>query len=215
MRDDPQAPESERSPGNGDEGEGDATALGAPQHQKLTRGEYQQLVMIGLIGIGLAVFVVAEMYGAPHGGRTVPEVAGVSYFEVSSWSHVTGAPTTYSLPPVGGDHAETWQTCGFYEGPVATEAAIHSLEHGAVWVAYRQDIAATDLAVLRRLSAPGSKVLVSMWEGELPAPMIASAWGVQRAVEFASDPALEDFVRRFAGSVRSPGPDAPCTGGQR
>ena len=171
--------------------------------------------MIGLIGVSLIAFVVAEIHGPPHGGRAVREASGVSYFEVSSWNHVTGAPTMYSAPPVGGDHAEIWQTCGFYERPVAAEAAIHSLEHGAVWVAYRQDLAANELDILRRMSAPESKLLVSMWEGELPAPMVASAWGVQRAVWSASDPALSDFVRRFAGSLRSPGHDAPCSEGQR
>lgn len=169
--------------------------------------------MIGLIGVSLAVFVVVEIHAAPHGGRTVPQVADVSYFEVASRNHVRGGPAIYSLPPVGGDHAEIWQPCGFYEGPVATEAAIHSLEHGAVWVVYRGDLAATELDLLRRMGAPGSKLLVSMWEGELPTPMIASAWGVQRSVVTASDPALEDFVRLFAGSARSPGSDAPCTGG--
>lgn len=213
MSNDPQPPESEQDPCRREEGE--AAAAVAPQHAKLTRRQWQQLVMIGLIGVSLAAFVVAEIQGPPHGGRTVPEASGVSYFQVSSWNHVTGAPTMYSLPPVGGDHAEMWQTCGFYDAPVATEAAIHSLEHGAVWVAYRQDLAAAELNVLRQVSAPGSKLLVSMWEGELPAPMIASAWGVQRAVGSASDPALEDFVRRFAGSLGSPGHDAPCSGGQR
>ena len=215
VSDDPQPPESERGPCSKDDREGEAAASVAPLHAKLTRRQWQQLVMIGLIGVSLAAFVVAEIYGSPHGGRTVPEASGISYFEVSSWSHVTAAPTMYSVPPVGGDHAEIWQTCGFYEGPVATEAAIHSLEHGAVWIAYRQDLAANELDVLRRVSAPESKLLVSMWEGELPAPMVASAWGVQRAVMSASDPALSDFVRRFAGSPRSPGHDAPCSGGQR
>lgn len=214
MSDDPQALESERSPCGSDGGDVEVTALVAPQRPRLTGREWQQLIMIGLIGVSLAVFVVAEIYGAPHGGRTAPQVADVSYFEVASRNHVRGGPAIHSLPPVGGDHAVIWQSCGFYEGTVATEAAIHSMEHGAVWVVYRGDLAATELDLLRRLGAPGSKVLISMWEGELPTPMIASAWGVQRAVITASDPALEDFVRLFAGSPRSPGSAAPCTGGQ-
>ena len=169
-------------------------------------------------GLLLAVVVLVVSIMAIVNPPVDPRVAiveGVESFPGLVPQHVN-TPVTYpQSPPAGGPHNPVWQNCGFYDAPVATEAAIHSLEHGAVWVAYRQDLAAAELNVLRQVSAPGSKLLVSMWEGELPAPMIASAWGVQRAVGSASDPALEDFVRRFAGSLGSPGHDAPCSGGQR
>jgi hypothetical protein len=30
-----------------------------------------------------------------------------------------------------------WQNCGFHSDPVRNETAVHSMEHGAVWVSYR------------------------------------------------------------------------------
>jgi hypothetical protein len=39
-------------------------------------------------------------------------------------------------PPVGGPHNPIWQNCGFYSKPVRDEYAVHSMEHGAVWITY-------------------------------------------------------------------------------
>ena len=208
----------DREPGlSGGPGDGVESArdhIPARQDPGLTACQVRQLLMIGLIGVSLTLFVVAELYSGPHGGRGSPAAEGVTYFEVSSRNHVPGPLMTSSTPPVGGDHAAIWQNCGFYDEAIPTETAIHSLEHGAVWVVYRKGLAAAGLDPLRRLSAPGTKVLVSAWEGDLPAPLVASAWGSQRALTSASDPALEDFVRRFSGSPRSPEHDGACTAGQ-
>ncbi|MFE5940836.1 DUF3105 domain-containing protein [Streptomyces sp. NPDC056470] len=44
---------------------------------------------------------------------------------------------TYPMkPPVGGDHDQAWMNCegDVYKKPVPDMKAVHSLEHGAVWV---------------------------------------------------------------------------------
>lgn len=77
---------------------------------------------------------------------------------------------------------------------------------------YRQGLDPAELDNLRHLSASRSKVLVSPWE-DLSTPLVASAWGTQRRLTSASDPDLEDFVRRFEASPRSPEHDGPSSGG--
>ena len=42
-----------------------------------------------------------------------------------------------NLPPVFGAHFAEWQNCGIYAAPVALGNALHSMEHGAVWLTYR------------------------------------------------------------------------------
>lgn len=159
----------------------------------------QSLLVIGMIAFSLGVFVLAELFSAPHGGGAAPAERSTDV-EVSSRDHVVGRTQNRAVPPVGGDHAPVWQNCGFYERAVPIEAALHSLEHGAVWVTYRQGLDPAELDHLRRLSASGSKVLVSLWEGNLSTPLMASAWGSQRRLTSASDPELADFVRRFQAS---------------
>src|SRR5690606_15236745 len=115
-------------------------------------------------------------------------------------------------PPVGGPHNPLWQNCGIYAEPVPSEQAVHSMEHGAVWLTYRPDLAEADVAQLLELVAGKSHALLSPFP-DLPAPVIASAWGVQLKVESASDPRLAQFVEQFHSGPQTPEPGAPCYGG--
>jgi len=45
---------------------------------------------------------------------------------------------TGELPPMGGTHNQVWQNCGVYETPLRSDLAVHSLEHGAVWITYHR-----------------------------------------------------------------------------
>ena len=57
------------------------------------------------------------------------------------------------LPPTGGSHNPRWQNCGIYTDPVDSSLAVHSLEHGAVWLAYQPDLAADKVAELQDTGA--------------------------------------------------------------
>ncbi len=72
----------------------------------------------------------------------MPPPEGVETFTVIG-GHSPDPIVYPQIPPVGGIHNPTWQTCTFYDRPVSSEAAVHSLEHGAIWVTYRPDLPAT------------------------------------------------------------------------
>jgi Protein of unknown function (DUF3105) len=147
----------------------------------------------------------------PAFAQTLPE--GVQSFEIPSRFHTEGPVSYQPIPPVGGDHAPVWQNCGFYDAPIRNENAVHSLEHGVVWITYRPDLLSPDqIEALRGLASNHSHVLVSPYTG-LPAPVVASAWGRQLMLEGAYDPRLEQFVSAFERGMQSPEPNGPCTGG--
>ena len=161
----------------------------------------------------LVTMMLAMVLGGvvPAFAQTLPE--GVQSFEVPSRFHTEGSISYQPIPPVGGDHAPVWQNCGFYDAPIPNENAVHSLEHGVVWITYRPDLLSLDqIEVLRGLASTHSHVLVSPYLG-LPAPVVASAWGRQLMLEGAYDPRLEQFVSAFEWGMQSPEPNGPCTGG--
>lgn len=136
----------------------------------------------------------------------------VTLFDGLPRDHVTGEVDYPQTPPVGGAHWEVWQECGFYDEPVRTEAAVHSLEHGAVWITYRPDLPADQVEQIRAY-AEHPYVLASPWEDDsLPAPIVLTAWGVQMALESFPAPEADQFVTTYR-AARAPEPDAPCTGG--
>jgi hypothetical protein len=136
----------------------------------------------------------------------------VQVFDDLSQQHVDTPVQYEQTPPVGGPHAPPplWQNCAFYDSAVPSEHAVHSMEHGAVWVTYSPDLPEADRAELAELA--DDYVLVSAYEG-LPSPVVASAWGRQLQLIGVADPGLEAFIDQFANGPQSPEPGAPCSGG--
>jgi hypothetical protein len=135
----------------------------------------------------------------------------IEIIPVTDASH-TEEPVEYEqTPPVGGPHSGTPQDCGFYDEPIGSEHAVHSLEHGAVWITYDPGLPAAEVAILEELAAGEPKLLVSPFEG-LPAPVVASAWGVQLQLETADDPLLAAFIETFVEGDQAPEPNAACAG---
>lgn len=141
---------------------------------------------------------------------TRPTLDAVQTFEVTR-DHTTDPVTYEQTPPVGGNHNPTWLNCGVYSSPVPNENAVHSLEHGAVWVTYRPDLPADQVETLVD-SLPDTYMVVSPFEG-LDSPVVASAWGKQLKLTGVDDPRLEEFVKEYRQGPQTPEPGASCTGG--
>jgi predicted small secreted protein len=125
----------------------------------------------------------------------------------------TKEPVDYSQsPPVGGAHNPVWQNCGYYDQPVRDENAVHSLEHGAVWITYSPDLPKDQVETLRDIAQSNSYVLVTPYS-DLPSQVVASAWGKQLHLNSADDPRLEQFVSAYQQGPQNPEPGAPCSGG--
>ncbi len=137
---------------------------------------------------------------------------GVERFSGIVQGHQQGALTYPQIPPVGGVHNPAWQNCGIYAEPIANENAVHSLEHGAVWITYQPELDAEAIAALQSFVRGRRYVLLSPYEG-LPSPVVASAWGVQLAVDSADDPRLAQFLGAYVQGPQTPEPGATCAGG--
>jgi hypothetical protein len=130
-----------------------------------------------------------------------------------SRGHTQGQVNYDVQPPVGGEHHPIWQNCGVYDEPIATEHAVHSLEHGAVWITYQPGLPAEQVEELERLTQRGSYRMLSPYPG-LESPIVASAWGLQIEVDSPDDPRLRDFMQIYEQGPQTPEVGAACTGGE-
>jgi hypothetical protein len=143
--------------------------------------------------------------------------AGTQMFTAGNHKHVAGTLSYDRSPPAGGAHSATWLNCGIYSTPVPNENVVHSLEHGAVWIAYRPDLASADVFTLRQFvvthwfETQGYLVL-SPYAG-LSAPIVLSAWGAQLKLGSVSDPRLTEFAKHFEGGGQGGERGGECVGG--
>lgn len=156
----------------------------------------------------VCVFVVGCGGGSNDPGKNIP---GVVIERAPGRSHRQG-PIDYpgKKPPSGGDHNPVPLTCGYYDKQPPDEYAVHSLEHGAVWVAYSPDTSAADVAVLKQL-ATHPKVIVSPYAG-LDSPVVLVAWEHRLEVPSVNDPRVQQFIDAYAGGKQAPEPSQPCVG---
>ncbi|MFF6912472.1 DUF3105 domain-containing protein [Streptomyces sp. NPDC012466] len=148
-------------------------------------------------------------------GKFVTGKDGVKTWEGKlARNHVTKAVKYASEPPVGGDHNPVWMNCN---GDVYTERlnntnAVHSLEHGAVWVTYNAKAKKADVDALAAKVKKTPYTLMSPMDDQKD-PIMLSAWGHQRTVTGASDPNVDAFFEKFVQGEQTPEPGAACTNG--
>ena len=137
-------------------------------------------------------------------------IPGVETFEVESATHTTDPVDYPQDPPAGGPHDPSWQKCAVYDAPVRNENAVHSQEHGAVWITYQPDLPESDREILAALAENEPYLLISPYP-ELEDPVVASAWGAQLRLDDVNDPRLQAFIDRYAGN--GPERGATCDSG--
>lgn len=165
------------------------------------------------VALALTGGVVAyTMFGVGDRARG-SAVEGVEEWEDLSRAHVPmDTRVNYEMyPPAGGEHYDAWQNCGVYEEPLRTELAVHSQEHGAVWITHDPHLDRDEVQRLHDLYTPGEYIIVSPME-DLPAPVVASGWETRIQLDGADDPRIGPFLRQYVQSRDVPEPGAPCSG---
>ncbi|MFD7440826.1 DUF3105 domain-containing protein [Streptomyces sp. NPDC059909] len=129
-------------------------------------------------------------------------------------NHVAKAVTYPMKPPVGGDHNQVWMNCDgdVYDKAIPDMNAVHSLEHGAVWVTYSDKAPAGDVQKLKDKVNKTPYSLMSPVKDQAGAIML-SAWGKQVTVDGADDPRVDQFFTKYVQGPQTPEPGAACTGG--
>jgi len=175
------------------------------RQQRTKRIAIGAVVLVALAGVGWLGYTI---YQDQEDQQLLGDVAS---FDVVA-GHIEDPVTYEQTPPAGGQHSATWQNCGYYSAPVRNENAVHALEHGAVWITYRPDLPADQIQNLRERTEGTSYILTSPYP-DLPAPVVASAWGRQLTFESATDEALSAFLREYRQWPNAPEPGASCSGG--
>jgi len=175
---------------------------------------------VGVLALGIIGFAGYQVY--EHGlswQDRADKIQGIHDYRksdpalVDQRDHVWG-PQKYTMsPPVAGNHNQNWQRCqgDVYPAAIASEHALHSMEHGAVWIAYNPDLPAAQVETLAKKVRGKDYMLMAPYPG-LDKPISLQAWGFQLKVDNASDKRIDEFIKalRQNASLES---GTPCSSG--
>ena len=165
--------------------------------------------------VGLLVYAALNQGGGRNRLLTDPDdaISGitVSSKDQLSRNHVEGTVKYPTNPPTGGDHNSTPQTCQVYTEAIAPEHAVHSLEHGAVWVTYN-DKATEGRHRDAHGAVQGDPYRLMSPAPTRRAPITLTAWGRQLDVKSADDKRVEQFLDAYTNGPQTPEKGAGCVG---
>lgn len=191
-----------------------AQKLAAFKHEQLNAKRRRIAVAIIATTATVAAATLIVVLVVTSGTPKAPPAAidGVQTFPDIVAGHVPDPVTYPQTAPVGGPHANAWLNCGVYSEPVPNENAVHSLEHGAVWVTYDPSKISGDNLTALRKKIPSSYAILSPISG-LPSAIVTSAWGTQLQADGADDPRISEFMTKYRQADSAPEPGGACTGG--
>jgi hypothetical protein len=171
------------------------------------------VVVTGLLGFGFYVISNQNEKEEKEAAALKKPITGEKTWDPKKLgrNHVEKAVSYEQKPPVGGDHSATWMSCdrNVYKEPIPNENAVHSLEHGAVWVTYTDS---ADKAEIKKLEERVKKTpysMISPYKDQAGGIML-TAWGKQLTVEKADDPRVGTFFTKYAAGPQTPEPGATC-----
>lgn len=184
----------------------------------------RELLLIKIASIALGILVLGGIgFGVLNWARDRDlnqEPEGVIEYTYADGTHIEGdidysAQPDYQgeFPPAGGAHNNTPQQCDVYDQPVRPESAVHSLEHGAVWITYQPTLPADQIEQLRDKAAGDSHMLMNPYP-DLPAPIVLTAWNHQLHLQAFDNELVEQFIRSYKRnpSLTAESGGASCSG---
>ncbi len=174
----------------------------------------KQCTVIALLGVLFSAALISCSSGEsePVEVSTEEMLEEVEYLVITSREHTDENVDYPTIPPAGGNHLGIWHTCGIYKVELLDEAAVHSLEHGAVWVTYKPGIAKEEIIKLTTMLSRRSKILLSPHPEQI-SPIVATAWGRRLEIESSNDLRLEKFVDFFVDGEAAPEAGITCDRG--
>ena len=144
---------------------------------------------------------------------SVEEIDGIEVFDYAAGQeHVSSAVDYDQTPPVAGPHDGVWADCTgtVYEVDIRHENAVHSLEHGAVWITYDPEaVSEDDIALLAEVAEESGRML-SPYVG-LDWPISVQSWNHQLKVDSAADPRIKQYADFMTFNAELfPEPGATC-----
>lgn len=155
------------------------------------------IVVLIVGGSGYGLYYLASQPEKPRPGETFP-ILGQEHIAVGA-TH----PAYNSNPPTSGSHYAQPADWGVYQKELPDEQAIHNLEHGGIWISYK-DIDEKTKSDLEAIGKRYSGSVIVTPRSANDAKIVLASWGRLEKLENFDETKIVDFIR--ANKNKSPEP---------
>ncbi|MER5766662.1 DUF3105 domain-containing protein [Streptomyces sp. NPDC001985] len=206
---------------NSDDRRARIEAMRRAEQSRERRSRIITIALSGVVVAGLVGFGVYVLNKESEEKEQEVAMAKEPIAQEKSWdakklgrNHVDKTVSYPQKPPVGGDHHQAWMNCdrNVYKEPIPNENAVHSLEHGAVWVSYNDKAPRAEVKKLEDKVKKTSYTMISPVRDQAD-PIMLTAWGKQVSVDSADDKRVTQFFGKYIQGPQTPELGAACTNG--
>lgn len=156
-----------------------------------------------ITGIGfLAAFVVFIVWAS---GQAASEDMGEKISN-QGLKHIPvgeSHPPYNSNPPTSGWHYSEPATWGVYDNELPDEQVIHNLEHGGIWISYK-DINEETRLKLKKLAYGYPKSVILSPRVKNDGKISLAAWGRLLKLEALDEIVIEQFIKKYRNKSPEP-----------
>ena len=167
---------------------------GVQQRTRRARVRRQRMRLLKFAGAAvvlMGVAIVLLLSRGPQPGESIPALAGIH-----------GGNFRYnSRPPTSGNHTAGSLRPGFTDVPLAAEAALHNMEHGAVVLWFQPGDADLAFEINQLVRALGNSCLLAGPYSNMDTAVAATAWGRLLTLDEFDSQQLREFVDAYRGKT--------------
>lgn len=102
-----------------------------------------------------------------------------------------------SNPPTSGLHYEQWAKWGIYDEQLPDEQLIHNLEHGGIWISYRDKDNQDVIEKLKDIAEDYSVKVILTYRPQNDAPIAVAAWTRLLKLDVFDEKQIKAFIQAF------------------
>lgn len=150
------------------------------------------LLVLGAIG-GLSAWVV------DYSRKAEARKPGVAYPDLGGLHIPPGSPRPdyNSNPPTSGPHYPEPAKWGIYDRELADEQLVHNLEHGGIWISYRDPADQELITKLKDIADDYSLKVIMTPRPQDDSAIAVAAWGRLLKLDAFDDGQIRGFIKAF------------------
>ena len=150
------------------------------------------LVVLGIIVVaGYWLINYSRTRQERKPGEQIPEM-GVNHISIGEEHEPYN-----SNPPTSGPHYAQPANWGIYEEQLADEQLVHNLEHGGIWISYRDPAHQDLVAQLKDIADDYTIKVILTYRPQNDSAIAVAAWGRLLKLEQVDRQQIVDFIKAF------------------